>query len=63
MPVIKIDGNNTISLDKKKEMVEKISEIVAESYDLPVESITVLVTGYEFDDIGVGGKLLSEKKD
>ena len=63
MPVIKIDGNNTISIDKKREMVEKVSEIVAEAYNLPVDAITVLVTGYDFDDIGVGGKLLSDRKD
>ena len=63
MPVVQIAGNNGISIEKKREMVKKVSEIVAESYDLPVETITVLVTGFNPDDIGAGGELLSDRKD
>ena len=62
MPVIQIAGNNNISIEKKREMVEKISEIVAESYDLPIEAITVLVQAYSPESIGVAGKLLSDRK-
>ena len=62
MPVITIAGNNTITLEKKREMVKKVSEVVAEAYDLPIEAITVLVQGYAKDDIGVAGELLSEKQ-
>ena len=35
MPVITIAGNDTISVEDKREMVKKVSEIVAESYGLP----------------------------
>jgi 4-oxalocrotonate tautomerase len=62
MPVIHISGNNGISLDKKREMVKRVSEIVAEAYGLPIETITVLVQGYEMDDIGSAGVLLSDRK-
>ena len=62
MPVITIGGNNTISLEKKREMVKKVSEVVAEAYDLPIEAITVLVQGYPKEDIGVAGELLSERQ-
>ena len=62
MPVIQIAGNNGISLEKKREMVKKVSEVVAEAYDLPIEAITVLVQGFEPDDIGVAGELLSDRK-
>ena len=62
MPVITIGGNNGITLEKKREMVKKVSEIVAESYGLPVEAITVLVQGYEKEDIGVAGELLSDRE-
>lgn len=62
MPVIQIAGNNGISIEKKREMVEKVSEIVAEAYDLPIETITVLVSGFNPDDIGAGGKLLSDRE-
>ena len=62
MPVIHISGNNNISIEKKREMVEKVSQIVADAYGLPIETITVLVQGYEMDDIGAGGVLLSDRK-
>lgn len=62
MPVITIAGNDGISVEKKREMVKKVSETVAEAYGLPIEAITVLVQAYEKDDIGVAGELLSDKK-
>ena len=43
-------------------MVKKVSEVVAEAYDLPIEAITVLIQGFEPDDIGVAGELLSDRK-
>ena len=43
-------------------MVEKVSEVVADAYGLPIETITVLVTGFDPDDIGAGGKLLSDRQ-
>ena len=62
MPVITIGGNNGITLEKKREMVKKVSEVVAEAYDLPIEAITVLVQGYNKEDIGVAGELLSDRE-
>lgn len=62
MPVITIAGNDTITLDKKREMVKKVSEVVSEAYDLPIGAITVLVQPYAKEDIGVAGELLSEKE-
>ena len=63
MPVITIAGNNGISTEKKRKMVKKVSEIVAESYGLPIDAITVLVQGYEKEDIGVAGGLLSDREE
>ena len=62
MPVITIAGNDTITLEKKREMVKKVSETVAEAYGLPIEAITVLVPPYAKEDIGVAGGLLSDKE-
>ena len=61
MPVITIAGNDGISKENKKEMVKKVSEIVAEAYDLDISAITVLVQAYPKESIGVAGELLSEK--
>ena len=62
MPVVRISGNPNISVDTKREMVKKVSEIVAESYNLPIETITVLIEAFEREDIGAGGKLLIDRK-
>ena len=62
MPIITIGGNDTITTEKKREMVKKVSEVVAEAYDLPVDAITVLVQAYPKESIGVAGELLSDKE-
>ena len=62
MPVITIAGNDGISIEKKREMVKKISQTVAEAYDLPIEAITVLVQAYQKESIGVAGELLSDRE-
>lgn len=62
MPVITIAGNDTISVEDKREMVKKVSEIVSDSYELPIEAITVLVQDYPKESIGVAGELLSDRE-
>lgn len=62
MPVITIAGNDTISVEDKREMVKKVSEIVSDSYGLPIEAITVLVQAYPKENIGVAGELLSDRE-
>ncbi|RAP46194.1 MAG: 4-oxalocrotonate tautomerase [Methanosphaera sp. rholeuAM6] len=61
MPVVTIDGPSRATKEAKKEIIEKISKVVAEAYDMPVESITVLIHGSQPDNIGVGGQQLSER--
>ena len=62
MPVVTIGGNDGISVEKKREMVKKVSEVVAEAYGLPVEAITVLIQAYPKESIGVAGELLSDRE-
>ena len=62
MPVITIAGNDGISVEKKREMVNNVSKVVADAYDLPIEAITVLVQAYEKESIGVAGELLSDRE-
>ena len=61
MPVITIAGNDGISVEKRREMVKKVSEVVADAYELPVEAITVLVQEYNSENVGVAGELLNER--
>ena len=62
MPVITIAGNDGITIEKKREVVKKVSEVVADAYGLPIEAITVLVQPYAKEDIGVAGELLSDRE-
>ena len=62
MPVVTIVGNPNISVENRREMVKKVSETVAEEYNLPVEAITVLVHALPPESIGVAGELLIDRK-
>lgn len=59
MPVITIEGPET-DKETKKEIIENLSKIVAEKYEFPIESITVLIHENSLDNIGAGGKQLSK---
>jgi 4-oxalocrotonate tautomerase len=60
MPVVTIDGPENVDKEVKKTIIEKVSKIVADAYEMPVESITVLIRGTPADNVGVGGAQLSE---
>ncbi|KZX16213.1 4-oxalocrotonate tautomerase DmpI [Methanobrevibacter filiformis] len=61
MPVIIVESNE-IDVDKKREYVKKLTEITAETYNLQESTVTVLIREIKPDNIGVGGKLLSDLK-
>ncbi|MDO5827585.1 MAG: tautomerase family protein [Methanobrevibacter sp.] len=61
MPVVTIAGNPNISDDERRKMVHEVSKIVAETYGLPIETITVLVQEYPPENIGAGGELLIDR--
>lgn len=61
MPVVTVDGPGRATKEQKKEIIEKVSHVVADAYDMPVEAITVIIRGTHPDNVGTGGKQLSEK--
>ena len=62
MPVVTIVWNPNISVENRREMVKKVSETVAEAYNLTIEAITVLVEALPPESIGVAGELLIDRK-
>ncbi len=62
MPIVTIYGNDGISVDDKRKMVEEVTDSVSKAYGLPKEAITILVEALPKDSIGVGGTLLSDKE-
>ena len=59
MPVIIVESN-PISTEKKRKLVKEITQIVAETYELPESTITILIRELKREDIGTGGKLLAD---
>lgn len=60
MPVITIDIGTVGSPAKKKELVESVTAAASSATQIPAEKFIVLINEFERDNIGVGGKLLSE---
>lgn len=60
MPVINIKMGK-ITDEKKKELIEKITETGVEVTQIPESSFTVFVEEYDYANIGVAGQVLAEK--
>ena len=59
MPVIKIDIG-ILDKEKKAELVMELTAKASEVTQIPADKFIVLINEMERDNIGVGGKLLSE---
>ena len=59
MPTIIVEGP-PISVDKKRVLVKKITEIVSEIYG--IKHITVLIKENPPENVGINGELLIDRK-
>lgn len=59
MPVITIQMGKT-SPEKKKELIEKLTNVAVEVTSSPANRFTVFIEEYDGDSIGVGGQTVSE---
>lgn len=59
MPVIKIDIGK-MSTEKKAELVKELTAKASEITQIPGDKFVVLINEMERENIGIGGKLLSE---
>ena len=60
MPVVTVEASKKLSKETKKEMIEKVSQVVADEYGLPIETITMIIRENSPENIGVAGKPVSE---
>jgi len=49
-----------ISTERKKALIEKVSQAAAEVTEIPVDKFFMYIDEYETDGIGVGGETLTE---
>ncbi|MDY0256407.1 MULTISPECIES: 4-oxalocrotonate tautomerase DmpI [Bacillota] len=59
MPFIQFDGPE-LTKEKKAELVEKLTQASVEVLGIPEQAFHVLIKENSMDNIGAGGKLLSE---
>lgn len=61
MPFIQIDMGPSTK-EKKKEVIEKITNVLSETISVPKQAITVIIRENHADNIGVAGDQLSERQ-
>ena len=61
MPIVQV-GMGVMTKEKKKELIERITEVVSDVAQLPKQTITIIIDEKHADNIGVGGVQLSEIK-
>lgn len=62
MPTITAEGPPVKDLDRKRELVKKITDAAAEYYRLPKDIITVLIKENPPENVGTGGTLLVDRR-
>ena len=60
MPIITIAAR-ALPLERKRELVQQVTSVVQAAYELPAETITVLINEYPSENIGVAGQLLIDR--
>ena len=61
MPIITIEGPAIKDLDKKRKLVEALTDAADNTYDLPKGTIVVLIKENIPENVGVGGELIVDR--
>jgi 4-oxalocrotonate tautomerase len=62
MPNIQVEGPVLKDVDKKRVLVEELTDAATKAYSLPRETIVVLIKENSPENVGVGGKLIIDRK-
>jgi len=62
MPNIIVEGPIIRDVDKKRILVQELTEAATKAYALPKEAIVVLIKENSPENVGVGGKLIIDRK-
>jgi len=62
MPNIIVEGPVIKDVDKKRILVQELTEAATKAYTLPKEAIIVLIKENSPENVGVGGKLVIDRK-
>jgi len=62
MPFISIEGPVIEEVEKKRSFVQELTDAAIRAYGLPKEAIIVLIRENSPENVGVGGKLIIDRK-
>ena len=62
MPTIIIEGPPLGDIEKKRKLVADTSASASAAYGLPVEAMVVIIKESPPENVGVGGRLLVDRK-
>jgi len=62
MPNITVDGPKINDLEKKRVLVREITDAAEKAYQFPREAFVVVIKENPPENVGVGGKLVSDRK-
>lgn len=60
MPLIVFEVGGPMAREKKKELVQRLTETASEVTGIAPQAFTIYIHENEHDNIGVGGRVLSE---
>ena len=60
MPTVIVEGPK-IPIEKKRQLVEGLTQVASEIYGIDKKHIIILIRENPPENVGVGGKLLSER--
>ena len=61
MPNISIEGPVIENVDKKRILVQELTDAATKAYGLPQETIVVLIKENSPENVGVAGKLIIDR--
>jgi len=62
MPNISIEGPRIEDVDKKRILVQEMTDAASRAYGLPQEAIVVLIKENSPENVGVAGKLIIDRE-
>jgi 4-oxalocrotonate tautomerase len=62
MPTIIVEGPPLGDLEKKRKLVAEMSASASAAYGLPLDAMVVLLKESQPENVGVGGRLLVDRK-
>ncbi len=61
MPIVNIDWLDTRTVEQKRELARRVTDLFVEVAGCPPEAVTVIFTDHPRHDIAKAGALLSDK--